>query len=75
MTGIQQSGIARWLPLPATAFHHLPAALALFWLAFAYRLYAAHRRYLRLPHALGVVLATQAVLLLILANLYVLTLI
>ena len=44
MTGIQPSGIALWLPLPATVFHYLPAALGLFWLLFAYRLYAAHRR-------------------------------
>ena len=70
-----RTGLAAWLPDAWEVIDHLPAALALCWLLFAYRLYAAHRRYLRLPHALGVVLATQAVLLLILANLYVLTLI
>lgn len=67
-------GPATWMPTIDDFALYLPAALACFWLVFAYRLYAAHRRYLRLPHALGVVLATQAVLLLIVANLYVLTL-
>ena len=74
VTGVPPTGLALWLPHAPQAARYLPAALALCWLVFAYRLYAAHRHYLRLPHALGVVVATQAILLLILANLYVLTL-
>ncbi len=69
------TGFAGSLPDVVAVFSWIPAALGVCWLLFAYRLYAAHRHYLRLPHAAGVVIATQVVLLLILANLYVLTLI
>ena len=47
-----------------------PAAGALYLVA-VYRLFVAYRQYLRLPHAAGVVVGTQAIVLLVLVGLHV----
>ena len=53
------------------AWEALQAMAAVAVLAFAVRLYFAYRDYLRLPHAAGVVAATQAIVALVLVALYV----